>query len=283
MTNNMLYYFDSVDAQSIDMPVSRDYAFIFMADLPAQAEKENLQGEEDYLKSELTKLIRQSESVGFVITDILYYRFLLSISMLFSISDLPEASGLLISSAEKAFESMERDVLWDLLARPDVDRVEFVIDSIITAAIADNEVAATHLSKRWKTIQKSLYGVDSDNVLSGFSKSDRLVVPFSLHANKPKLDGIIKETPEISVSSSESQILKLYPKRVAQKGREEVFKSIFNFCDSICTVFSTIFIDGNESEDLDEVYKSIWAFLLRTKSSCFAPNSVYDKAKELLL
>lgn len=283
MMNNMLYYFDSVDAQSIDMSVSKDYAFIFMANLPDHTETENHQGEEDYLKSELTKLLRQSESVGFVITDILYYRFLLSISLLFSISDQPAVSGLLISSAEKIFESMGRDDIWSLLVRPNVDQVEFVCDSIITAATADNEVTASHLLKKWKTIQKSLYGVDSDNVLSSFSKSDRLVVPFSLHANKTKLDEIIKDTPDISVSNRESQIFRIYPTKVVQKGREEVFESINNFCDSICTIFSAIFIDGKEGDDLDEAYKSIWAFLLRTKSSCFAPKNVFDKAKYLLL
>ena len=284
MTNNKLFYLDSNDAKSIGFDVSRDYAFFFLANLPVKSELEcRADGRPILWEDEMAKLIRQSESVGFVITDILYYRFLLSISLLFSIGGQPDVLALLMTSAEQIFGTMQREDVWDLLDYPDLVKVESVIDDIITAAKAQNEVVAIPLSLKWRTIRMGLYGGDSDNVLAGFPKSDKLVVPFSLHANKKKLDDIVTSSQTISIVNRASSILSEYSNLDIMDGNEDVFKSIFVFCNSICTIFSALFVDGIVNDEINDAYKRIWTFLLRTKSSCFVPKSAFDKARELLL
>ncbi len=283
MMNNKLFYFDSADAKSLDLTVSNDYAFSFIANLPLDDDVNSLPGADESLEDKLTRLIRQSDSVGIFITDILFYRFLLSVTLSFSLSKQPEVSALLVSSSERIFDSMDRTAVWNLMNHPEIGTVESVFGEIVSAAQAENEIVAIPLFSKWRSIRAGLYSGDSINVLSGFSKTARMVSTFPLRVNKPKLEDVIKGSSEIIIANERSAILDFFPGITAIRGEQDVFNSLFKFCESICTIFSAIFIDGKKSEDLDDAYRRIWTFLLRSKSSCFVPSSVIKKAKEVLL
>ncbi len=283
MTNNTPLYLDSIDAQSLGVTVSRDYSFVFLANnsnMPSM-NVSNHQGQS--LGDELARLILHPDSICFVITDILFYRFLLSVNMMFSIYGASEVSSLLISSSEKVFESMPRDEVWKLLDRPNVDLVESVLDEIVSEAKAEDDINAIPLLSKLRTIHTRLYGGNSDSVLSGFSKSASLVIPFSLYTNRAKINKVIGDAQKLAVINEKSLILKDHSDKIIVKGEVDEFESIYRFCDSICTVLKALFVDGMKDGNNDELYRRIWAFLLRTKSSCFLPTSAIDRAKELLL
>lgn len=283
MMNNKLLYFDSADAKSLGLTVSNDYAFNFIANIPWDEGFDSRQGGGGLQEDELLKMIRQSESVGLFITDILFYRFLLSITSSFSISKQSDLLGLLVSSSERVFDSLDRTDVWRLMNHPDVAAVESVFKEIIDSAQAENEMTAIPLISKWRTIHTFLYSGEADIILSNFTKNSRMVDTFPLRTNQKKLEEVIRGNSEIVIANDNSPILQVVPGIAAIRGGEEVFNPLFRFCDSICTVFSAIFVQGEESEELDDAYRRIWTFLLRSKSSCFVPKSVINKAKEVLL
>lgn len=283
MTSNTQFYFDSSDAQSMGLSVSNDYDFLFIASLPFPLEEGLEESKSLDMQNDMMRLIRQSDSAGLVITDNLYYRFLLSVTMAFSMSGHAEVSSLLLSSAEQVFESLKRDDVRLLLNNPDASKVEETLGKIVIAASAQNEELAIQISAKYKNILNALWGETPDAVLSNFPKSEKMVIPFSLHANRSKFSEVIKDGEILTVANEMSAIKNIFPDITISVGDEGLFKSAFQFCDSVCTIFSALFVDGVESEELDETYKRIWSFILRTHSSCFVPKSAFEKARAVLL
>lgn len=283
--NNMFLYFDSADAQSIGWESSKNYELFFFANIP-NCDKEDFMTDTDEKKewdSEMIKLFQKPNIVSFVITDILYCRFLLSISALFSITENKELLSLLLSSAERVFESKDRAEVLKLISSPDPLMVEELLHEVVSASIAQDEMLAIGLSKRFNIIRDRLYGDDADSLLSSFEMSERMVAPFILRTSKKQIEDVIREGEVITVCNDASAIHSVFPTLVLEKEDERLFKSILTFSDAICSVFHALFVEGQKSEKLDDAYKKIWTLVLKTNSSCYVPQSAYDKAREVLL
>lgn len=283
--NDLILYLDSKDALSAGFESSVDYAYCLLVRMPASSTNvfSLMNGTENSIDSIVFKLLQDKEMVSLILTDVLYYRFLMSIASVFAIHSQPSVMDLLIRSAAQVFDSMPRKEVTSLLEAPDFNSVERILDSIRGAAMALDEVLSIQLITRIREIQVRMYSGVSGDILNSFVRDSSSVIPFSLLTRKNEITRFVMDNRSIVTCNPNSYIFTQL-KGVEVKGGElNLFKSINEFCVAICTVFSALLVDGKDDEELKDTYKIIWNFIIKTKSSCFLPYQAYDKARMLLL
>lgn len=282
--SNTVLYLDSSDALSAGFETSSDYAYCFMARMPLLSE-EDLAAEpssDDSINMFLSKYLYEKDAVSLVITDILYYRFILSVSSLFSVQGQQDVAGLIITSAQVVYESMSRDDVLSLLDTPNVSSIEKLLDLIQVTAEAQDEILSIKLKAKAREIQIGLYGTDSESIIKNFPKDSSRVISFSLMTSRQEFSRLPSGAREILTCHYNTQISSLLKEENIIESEPRYFKPMNDFCLAICTIFSAILIQGDEDKELDDVYKRIWSFILKTRSSCFLPNQAYNKTRTLL-
>lgn len=283
--NDRIFYLDSKDALSAGFKNSADYAYCIFVRVPESPSNElPLRIEDgDRIDTTIFKLLKDKGTVSFLITDVLYYRYLLSIASLFAPLIQPDVMDLLIKAASQVYDSMSRDSVVSLLDAPEWATLEQVLDGIQSISIALDEVLSIKLFSRIREIHVNILEGDSEDFLHSFVKDASNVIPFSLLTRKKEITSFVSDSKEIITFNPESYILS-HLNNVNINGEQSAFyKSINDFCVSICSIFSALFVEGEESGELNDVYRNIWNFIIRTKSYCFLPKKAFDKARDLLL
>ena len=283
--NDLILYLDSRDALSVGLESSADYAYCILVKVPLSAINEISSKEEadNDINTAIYRFLQEKDSVSLILTDVLFYRFILSTAALFAIHGQPDVMGLLIKSTELIYNSMNREEILSFLDNHEISSVESVLEKIRNTAIAQDEMLSIRLVSRIKEIHAQLIGGDYGDLLQSFSRNADNVIQFSLMAQKSKITSFIADSKDVLTCNSQSSISSYVREGVVSESDNTLFQSINQFCVSICTIFSEIFVEGREDDELNEAYKNIWNFILRTKALCFLPSKAYEKARSLLL
>lgn len=283
--NNVILYLDSKDAAANGLECSADYAYCVLVRTPAHSIDELLSRDtsDTGINAVLFRYIQDAESVSFILVDILYYRFIMSLVMLLSLRDKPEAMSLLIRVLDPVYDSMAREDVTTLLETPDINSIEKVLELIYEGIKAQDEDFSVMFCSKILEIRNELLGPSSEDIVASFYTDTSRVIPFSLSAGKREIEKIVGDDTFITTCNEGSAIFSHLQAMTPIIGDLEVFKSLNHFCTMVCSVFSEIFVKGEQNDLLDDTYKSIWTFIIKTRSSCFVPQKAYEKARRLLL
>lgn len=281
--NNMVYYLDSNDALFSGLNTSKDYAYCMLAQMSSLPSGECFSEDDPIsaLNEMIVRFVQNPESVSLFIADILYFRFMSSFVSVLAVPG--DTMSLLINAAEQVYISMKREDIISILETSDVSAVESVLEKIAATIKALDEERSIMLISRIHKVRDSFLFKDQEAFFKIFPKSANEILSFAFYSGKKAMDAIISDNKSIGICNPGSYVLSSLTEVVPNVEVSSAIKSMNSFCVSICNIFSTIFSEGVVSCDLDEAYKSIWSFIVKTRATCFVPPTAYEKARSLLL